>query len=142
MKKIFQIFAIAIIINGCGYSDLPEPTQKKISTEDIVGIWQYPANYGKTIISIELNIDGAFTQIIKHSGQKKLKIHKGTWELDVTSPKLTVLKPAFGDSSKPWVLEEAHWWIVDSHQKGIKFAIFGAADDRDADSCNEFKKIR
>ena len=133
---------VALFVGGCGFAALPGPTQKKVTKADLVSVWQYPADYEKTTVTLELKGDGTFIQAIKRTNQAELQVHTGTWDLEGTSPKLTVLKPVFGDPGKPWVLEEAHWWIVDSYRKGVKFAIFGAADDRDPDACNEMKKLR
>ena len=142
MKAIFSLLVFTLLIGGCGHAALPGATQKNVTKADIVGVWQYPAEYEKTTVTLDLKADGAFVQTIKRSGQTKAQVHSGIWDLEGTTPKLTVLKPVFGDASKPWVLEEANWWIIDSYRDGVTFAIFGAADDRDPDSCWEFKKLR
>jgi len=142
MKNIVLPVAVAFLVGGCGFSTLPGPTQKTVTKTDIVGVWQYPADFEKTIITLDLKTDGTFVQTIKRSNETESQVHTGTWTLEGTTPKLTVLKPVFGYPEKPWIPEDANWWIIDSYQKGVTFAIFGAADDRDPDSCNEMKKLR
>ena len=136
------LLPVGIMILACGPMALPGPTSKSVSTMDLVGIWRYYADFDATEIDLELRSDGTFTQTIRRGAGAPLQIHTGSWGLDGPHPKLTVLKPVFGDPSKPWILEEVNWWVVDSRQKGANFAIFGAADDRDSDSCWEMEKIR
>ena len=142
MRRVFPLLAVALLAGGCGYAALPASTKKNVTKSDIVGIWQYQADNGKTTVTLELKADGTFVQSIQRSGQASPQVHTGTWDLEGTTPRLTVLKPVFGEYEKPWILEETNWWIVDSNQRGVKFAIFGAADDRDPDSCSEMKKVR
>ena len=154
MKRLFRFltqvtflypFIIALFLSGCGVigpSALPGPTGKNVRQADIVGVWKYPADYRKTAITLELKADGTCVHTIKRSEQSEPQVHTGVWGLEGATPTLKVLKPVFGDYSKPWVLEDARWWIIDSYQEGVDFAICGAADDRDPDSCFEMKKLR
>jgi len=140
-----------LLLTGCpiGFSALPAATTKNVTPSDLAGLWQYeiyprhwrgvPTNDG--IVTIELKKNGTFEQIVRRKGDSEPLTHTGKWA--VTAPpvrlRLKVLKPPF---TGEWHVEEAHWWVVNSTQKGVGFAIFGAADDRDPDSCNEFKKLR
>jgi hypothetical protein len=134
---------ILLFVVGCGPAFLPEPTKNAVATKDIAGVWKYFADYEKTRILLELKTDGSFVQTIHHSGKTKPQAHKGNWNLQGNRPKLMLLKPVFGNPTKPWILEEANWWIMDSVlNDNTKFSICGAADDRDPDSCFEMKKIR
>lgn len=125
-----------------GPAFLPQPTTEKVTAADIVGTRRYPAEFETTTITLELKPDGTFVQTVRH-GSGLVQTHKGGWTLDGSRPQLEVLKPAFdGPRDKEWVVEGARWWVVESHREGVKFAIFGAADDRDPDSCWEFEKVR
>lgn len=139
MRTLYVSLLTALLIAGCGHYALPGPTSKRVSKADIAGVWEYPASDTGSV-TLTLSTDGTFVQSIQRTASSERQIHKGSWDVKDARPVLTVLKPVFGDSSQPWILERADWWIVDSHRDGITFAIFGAADDRDPDSCWEFKK--
>jgi hypothetical protein len=138
---ILAAVALALLSACIGPAALPEATKEKVTSADIVGTWEYPADFGKTTITLDLKPNGTFVQTIRHKNGN-IQTHEGTWTLDDSRPELKVLKPVFGEPDKAWIEEGASWWIVESHRKGVKFAIFGAADDRDPDSCEEFEKIR
>ena len=145
MRISFSTVAVALLAAGCGGigpSALPGPTEKNVTKADVVGVWKYDADFKKTNITLELKADGTFVQTIQRPDNTEPQVHTGAWDLDGTTPVLKVLKPVFGDDRKPWVLEDACWWIVDSYQDGLEFAICGAADDRDPDSCSEMEKLR
>jgi len=142
MKTGIYLLAASLLIGGCGFAALPGPTQKEVTKSDLVGVWQYPADYEETTVTLDLRADDSFTQTIQRSGKAKPQIHTGSWKLEDNSPKLKVLKPVFGYPRRPWVLEDVNWWMVSSYQKGIDVAICGAADDRDPDSCFEMRKLR
>jgi hypothetical protein len=130
---------------GCcciGPAALPGPTRREVQMSDIAGEWRYYADYGQTTITLALMEDETFVQTIERSGEEPVQVHTGEWGLDGAWLKLSVLKPIPGNPSAPWIEEEANWWVVDSYQDGIDFAVFGAADDRDPDNCNEFERIR
>ena len=96
-----------------------------------------------TTVTLDLKADGTFVQTIQRSGQANPQVHKGAWALEGARPKLSVLKPVFGQDDKPWVIEEVNWWVMDSTMnEDTEFSICGAADDRDPDSCFEMKKLR
>lgn len=90
---------------------------------------------------MDLKLDGTFVQTIERSGNPKLQFQKGKWKINGSDLIIKVLKPVHDGSDEPWFLDWARWWIMDSRQKGLKFGIIGAADDRDPDNCFEFKKI-
>lgn len=120
---------------------LPGPTQKNVTPADIVGVWEYPADNNTTVVTLDLKADGSFVQSIARAGDEQPQVHQGEWKLDGATPELTVLRPVFAEASQPWILEEVNWWVVDSQQGGLTFAICGSADDRDPDSYWEFEKI-
>ena len=139
MRALLIFLVCTILVTGCGHYALSGPTNKRVTMADLVGVWEYPADETGSV-TLTLSADGTFVQSIQHGSSDEVQIHEGNWSLEGATPVLTVLKPVFGDSGKPWILEPASWWIVDSYQDGVTFAIFGAADDRDPDSCWEFKK--
>ncbi|WFB34380.1 hypothetical protein P3T73_09420 [Kiritimatiellota bacterium B12222] len=145
MKPLFTVtllLCILFAVSGCGPAFLPGPTSKTVFTSDIVGTWQYPADYGETTVTIEFKADHSFVQTIIPAPPAPHQIHTGTWALDHNAPQLTLLKPVFGDSTQPWILEAASWWMIDSvRNPDLSVSICGAADDRDPDSCFEMKKL-
>ena len=143
MRNALLAAVTLALLSACiGPAALPRQTEEKVVPADIVGTWRYPADYGATAITIELKPGGTFVQTVRH-GSGNVQTHEGDWTLDGSRPQLKVLKPPFGEPpGKEWIVEDARWWIVESHREGIKFAIFGAADDRDPDSCQEFEKVR
>jgi hypothetical protein len=143
MRNVILAAVTLGLLSACiGPAALPKATEEKVTPADIVGTWRYPAEFGATTITLELKPDGTFVQTVRH-GSGRVQTHQGTWVLEGSHPRLEVLKPVFGEPpGKEWVVESAHWWIVESQREGVKFAIFGAADDRDPDSCWEFEKVR
>jgi hypothetical protein len=142
MRNVILAAATLALLSACiGPAALPKATEEKVTPTDLVGTWKYPADFGATTITLELKPDGTFVQTVRH-GSGRVQTHEGGWTLDGSRPQLNVLKPVFGEPGKEWVVEGAHWWVVESHREGVKFAIFGAADDRDPDSCWEFEKVR
>lgn len=138
-SAIPAVVAVALLPACIGPAALPQATTEKVTPADIVGTWRYPADYGATTITLELKLNGTFVQTVRR-GDGSIQTHEGTWTLNEARPELKVLKPVFGEPSKEWAIEAANWWVIESHREGVKFAIFGAADDRDPDSCNEFEK--
>jgi hypothetical protein len=143
--KLYFIFLVSIIlfVIGCGPAFLPGPTKKTVNVVDLVGTWQYPANYGETEVTLELKENGTFIQTIRKSTGGIPRTYTGMWKLDGVRPQITLLKPVFGKYDKPWTLEKVNWWVMDSVVNDkTEFSICGAADDRDPDSCFEMKKLR
>ena len=137
-----NLATVAVVsASGCiGPAALPQPTKENVTPADIVGTWRYGADYGKTAVTLEIKADGTFNQTVNRSNGKT-HLHSGTWTLDGPYPKLKVLYPVWAEPTKDWHLEDANWRIVASHQQGVKFAIFGAAEP-DPDSFEEFNKVR
>ncbi|MEZ5300826.1 MAG: hypothetical protein R3F11_09265 [Verrucomicrobiales bacterium] len=143
MKSLFAIFPLVLLLCGCGPGALPNSTSKMVTAKDIEGTWEYPADYGETTIRLELKTGGTFVQTITRTGVASPQVHAGKWTVEGTRPLLKVLKPVFGDSSKPWIEEEAYWWIMESEiNRGRQFSICGAARDYDPDNCFEMKFIK
>ncbi len=40
-----------LILCACGFAFLPEPTKKKVVKADLLGVWEYPADYGSTTVT-------------------------------------------------------------------------------------------
>ncbi|RHX91768.1 hypothetical protein [Leptospira stimsonii] len=140
MKRV--AFLIFLFFVQCGPAFLPEPTKEKVTRKDLAGSWEYFADYRKTRIVLDLKANGTFTQTIERSSDSKPQIQKGRWDINGSDLKIKVLKPNRENPFDPWVLDWAHWWIVESTREGFNFAISGAADDSDPDNCFEFERIR
>jgi hypothetical protein len=115
-------------------------TEQTVTPTDVVGTWTYPSGFDSTSITLDLKPEGAFVQTVRHE-DGRVRTHEGTWTLEGSAPVLTVLKPASGEPDEEWVAEGANWWVVESYRDGVRFALFGAADDRDPHSCREFEKV-
>lgn len=42
-----------LILCACGFAFLPEPTKKKVVKADLLGVWEYPADYGSTTVTMK-----------------------------------------------------------------------------------------
>ncbi|MBM9500078.1 hypothetical protein JWG44_07425 [Leptospira sp. 201903071] len=140
MKLIF-LFLCSFFLQ-CGPAFLPEPTNEKVTRKDLAGSWEYFADYQKTRVVLDLNVNGTFIQTIERSQNSKPQIQRGLWKIEGSDLKIKILKPDPENLSAPWILDWAHWWIINSNQRGQKFSILGAADDSDPDNCFEFTRIR
>jgi uncharacterized protein (TIGR03066 family) len=139
-----HILTVAAIVStlGCiiGPAAVPSPTAKKVAVADFVGTWSYEAEFRKTAIRLDLKADGTFTQTVNRGNGQVLN-HQGTWKLDGTHLRISVLAPDPREDDKNWKERDASWWIVDGLQDGVPFAIFGGAGI-DPDSWENFKKDR
>ena len=140
MKNIY-IVLIAVLVGGCGFAALPQPTSKTVKPKDIAGTWQYTADYEKSKIILEVKADGTFSQSVTPTGTTNISTHSGIWKLDKRNHlTFTSVLTHEGYSEEPgWNTEEAHWWVTDGIE--TKLAIFGGTHP-DPDSWQEFKKLR
>ena len=137
------ICGLLLALVGCGqWGGLPDATKKKVAAADAVGTWTYTADYEKTIITLEINNDGTFQQVVKPTGREESLSSNGTWELDGVWIRLDKVLTHEGYSQdKDWVPEEASWYFVDSLSGNPLVVIFGGTHP-DPDSWQEFKKVR
>lgn len=140
MKNIHAIL-IVVFVGGCGFAALPQPTSKAVKPKDIAGTWQYAADYGKTIITLEVNADGTFSQSVQPTGTTDVLTQTGTWSLDAQNgiTFTSVLTNAGYGENSGWVAEESFWWVIDGFE--TKLTIFGGTHP-DPDSWDDFKKLR
>ncbi|VTR96503.1 Uncharacterized protein OS=Leptospira santarosai serovar Shermani str. LT 821 GN=LSS_13204 PE=4 SV=2 [Gemmata massiliana] len=140
-RAVLGVVAVGLLSACIGPAFLPKATAEKVTPADIVGTWQYPAEFGATAVTIELKAGGRFVQTVRHAGGR-VQAHEGPWALDGPYPRLEVLKPVSGEPrGQEWVVEGVRWWVVGSHREGVRFALFGAAGDHDPDSCAEFERV-
>ncbi|PJZ53713.1 hypothetical protein [Leptospira adleri] len=133
---------LCLLLAECGPAFLPEPTNEKVTRKDLVGSWEYFADYQKTRIVLDLKANGTFIQTIERPSDPKPQIQRGRWDLKDSELRIKLLKINPENRSGPWILDWAHWWIVESTKGGSNFAISGAADDSDPDNCFEFDRIQ
>lgn len=140
MKNLCTVL-LAVLVGGCGFAALPQPTSKTVKPKDIAGTWQYAADYGKTKLTLDVNADGTFLQTVTPTATTNVLSHSGVWKLDERNHlTFTSVLTHEGFSDKTgWVAEEAHWWVTDGTE--TKLAIFGGTHP-DPDSWQEFKKLR
>src|SRR5512138_3029023 len=92
------------LLLGCGCigpAALPGPTEKVVKASDIAGVWQYTADYERTMITLELRADGTFVQTVEHPAPMGPQVQSGRWSLEGSIPKLRVLEPVFGKPNDP-----------------------------------------
>ena len=142
MSKIcFTVFPISFLLVGCCF--LPGKTEKKVTRADVIGTWQYTADFEKTIIAIEFMEDGTFHQIVKPVGKSNELSQDGSWNLDGADLHLENVLTHEGEGlseQKGWVPEAADWYLTDNINDKPPFVIFGGTFP-DPDSWQEFKKI-
>ena len=141
MTKIYTtVCCLSVLLVGCCF--LPGPTKKKVTRADVIGTWQYTADFEKTIITIEFMADATFHQIVKPAGQSKQLTQDGTWNLDGADLHLENALTHEGFSEQNgWVPEAAGWWLIDNViSDRPAFVIFGGTCS-DPDSWQEFKRI-
>ena len=91
---------------GCiGPAALPKPTVESVTIADILGMWKYKANYGKTTILLDLKANGKFGQFIRYRDRRTV-IHESDWKLEETKLTLNVLDPVFGKPGEDWTDKE------------------------------------
>ena len=142
MRIYLAVLAVSVLLAGCGQAFLPQRTKTKVRPAQVVGTWQYTADYGKTLITIEFKADGSFRQVVKPAGQTRQLVQTGTWKLDGASIDLEdVLTHEGFKEGKGWVPETASWDIIDSISGKPALVIFGGTHP-DPDSWQEFKFIK
>ena len=139
LKLWVAVVLVPVLLAGCCF--LPAPTKKQATHADVIGTWQYTADFDKTIITIEFKEDGTFRQVVKPTGQSKPLVQDGTWTLDGAHIHLeNILTHAGISEQEGWVPEEAGWYLIDSTSGKPRLAIFGGTFS-DPDSWQEFKRI-
>jgi hypothetical protein len=143
MRKYIPICGLLLAILGCGqWGGLPGPTNKKIAAVDVVGTWAYTADFGKTVITLTINGDGTFQQVVKPAGQKDAITGSGTWKLDgaeITLDKVLTNEGHF--EQKGWVPDAVSWYLIDCIGGKPPVAIFGGTHP-DPDSWQAFRKVQ
>ena len=142
MKTILVLMAM-VVFAGCGPAFLPGPTSRVVNTNDVVGTWQYTADFGKTVITLEIKPEGTFQQTVSPAGGTNALSQSGRWSLDQRNHISfdAVLTHEGFKATNGWTAEEANWWITDGIGKQPKVVPFGGTHP-DPDSWQRFEKIR
>ena len=139
MDRKHFVVLLLLFLAGCCF--LPSPTRKKASDADVVGTWQYTADYGNTVITIEFKNDGTFHQVVTPAGQARQLVQNGTWTRNGADIELTdVLMEDYSGNQKAWVAEDTFWYLTDATSGKPPLVIFGGSFP-DPDSWQEFKRI-
>jgi hypothetical protein len=143
MRAYTLVVGAITMLSGCGPAFLPEPASRPVTTNELVGTWQYTADYGKTLIQLTIRPDGTFQQTVTPTGSTKTLSQSGRWTLDERNHiRFDALLTHEGYSaSKGWTPEEVHWWVTDGIGKQPAVVLFGGTHP-DPDSWQRFEKIR
>lgn len=143
MKTTILMLAAALMLAGCGPAFLPGTTSRPVTTNDLVGTWQYTADYGKTTIELSIQADGTYQQTVVPAGSTNSLSQSGRWTLDQRNHfRLDAVLTHEGyKSGNGWTAEEANWWITDGIGKQPKVVPFGGTHP-DPDSWQRFEKLR
>jgi len=79
MRSVILVGLAVASTLGCGPAALPSATPKMVAPANVVGKWQYTADYGKIPVTLEMKVDGTFAQTVKRGGPFKCIAAIGLW---------------------------------------------------------------
>ncbi|MGC3957603.1 MAG: hypothetical protein QM813_06470 [Verrucomicrobiota bacterium] len=132
MRITPHFLLLCLVLTGCQFT--PSPTTKPVTTNDVVGVWSFTEDYGKTTIFMTFIPSGVFTQQVVSATQTNVQV--GTWALDGPHLQLTDFLGEFGGV---WSPDSISWYFVDGDKR--KLEIFGGAF-RDPDAYQHLSYLR
>lgn len=118
MRITPNFLLLCLLLTGCHFT--PSPTTKLVTTNDVVGVWSFTEDYGKTTIFMTFIPSGVFTQQVVSATQTNVQV--GKWVLDGPHLQLTDFLGEFGGVWSPGSMS---WYFIDGHKR--KLEIFGGA---------------
>jgi hypothetical protein len=112
------LVVLLFAFTGCQFT--PSPTSKTVTTNDVVGVWSFTEDYGKTTVFMTFLPSGVFTQEVITATQTNVQV--GTWSLDGPHLQLADFLGQFGGVWKP---DSMHWYFIDGDKRRLE--IFGGA---------------
>ena len=131
MRITIQLAFLLLALTGCQFS--PPATTKPVTTNDVVGVWSFTEEYGKTTVFMSFMPSGVFTQQVVTAASTNTQV--GNWSLNDSWLNLTDF---LADESGSWNITSMSWYFIDGDQRLV---IYGGAVP-DPDSYQELKYIR
>lgn len=116
MRHSSYLFVL-LALTGCQFT--PSATNKPVTTNDVVGVWSFAEDYGKTTVLMTFVPSGVFTQQIVTASQTNT--HVGKWSLD--GPHLQLVN-FMAQKMGSWTNDSMSWYFVDGKKR---LEIFGGA---------------
>jgi hypothetical protein len=127
-----RYFAVLLLaLTGCQFT--PPPTSKTVTTNDVVGVWSFTEDYGKTTVFMTFLPSGDFTQQVFAVTHTNIQV--GKWSLDGPHLQLTDFLAEIDGGWKPYSM---HWYFIDGDQR---LDIFGGAFP-DSDAYQHLRYLR
>jgi hypothetical protein len=111
MRSRYVILLLVFVLMGCQFT--PSPTQKTVTTNDVLGKWSFPADYGKTTVIMAFQSSGIFTQMVL-LGNGQTNSYQGQWSLDGAWLRLVGIAEEFGGT---WNTNTMSWYFIDGRKK-------------------------
>jgi hypothetical protein len=122
--RITRYSAVLLLaLTGCQFT--PSPTSKTVTTNDVVGVWSFTEDYGKTTVFMTFTPSGVFTQQVVSATQTNNQV--GKWSLEGPHLQLTDFLAEIDGGWKPYSM---HWYFIDGDQRLV--IVGGAFPDSDA----------
>jgi len=116
MRITPHLLLLCLALTGCHFS--PSPTTKPVTTNDVVGVWSFTEDYGKTTMFMTFMPSGVFTQQVVTATQTNTQV--GSWLLDGPHLSLQDFLQSVGSPATTM-----HWYLIDGDKR--KLEIFGGA---------------
>src|SRR5438046_1695118 len=97
---------LCLALTGCQFT--PSATTKTVTTNDVVGVWSFTEDYGKTTVFMTFMPSGVFTQRVVTATKTNSQV--GRWSLDGPHLQLTDFLVQTGGGWKP---DSMRWYFID-----------------------------
>lgn len=132
MRITPHFLVLCLALTGCQFT--PSPTSKLVTTNDVVGVWSFNEDDGKTTTIMKFIPSGVFTQQVVSATQTNVQV--GTWALDGPHLQLNDFLGDFGGARSPGSIS---WYFIDGDKR--KLEIFGGSF-RDPDAYQHLNYLR
>jgi hypothetical protein len=95
----------------------PVPSERAIGPEDVLGPWQFYVDAATSTVTIDLQADGHYRQVIVGNGGRRIDCPGGTWTLDGSYLELDSYRSAVRATT-----ERVRWFFGDWEQDFVLFA--------------------
>lgn len=109
---------LVLALTGCMFT--PSATTKVVTTNDVIGLWSFTEDYGKTTVYIKFVPTGVFTQ--KVVSALSTNSSTGRWILNGPNLELTNFLAQVDGGWKPYTMG---WYFIDGDKRRLE--IFGGA---------------
>ncbi len=111
----------------------PVPSAHEIQPEDVLGQWRFYVDAAMSTVTIDLQADGRYTQVIISNRGEQINCPGGTWTLEAAYLDLTSYRSAVRA-----VTERIRWFFGDWHKDLVLFA----KDDPQSETMLQGRKVK